>query len=275
MDEANDILEMSLTDLIFEGPAKELERTEYSQPAILAVSLACLEAWRERATAPPPEPAALAGHSLGEYTALTVSGALDWSDALRLVRERGRLMQEASDVRAGAMAAVIGLDESIMEEICMETGVEIANINSDDQLVISGDRLFVARAMDLASMRGARKTIPLAVGGAFHSTLMYPAQEGLIETVQNLDLRDPRVPIIANATSIPLTTAADVKTELMNQLCSCVQWSRSVKTIAGYGVSKFIEFGPGKVLTGLVKRISRGSTALHVADLDSVENAMK
>ena len=275
LNEANDILGMSLTELIFQGPAKELERTEYSQPAILAVSLACLEAWREKATTPPPQPAALAGHSLGEYTALAVSGAIDWADALRLVRERGRLMQEASDMRAGTMAAIIGLDESIMEEICMETGVEIANINSDDQLVISGDRLFVAKAMDLASMRGARKTIPLAVGGAFHSTLMYPAQERLIETIKNLELRDPQVPIIANATSSPLTTASAVKVELMSQLCTCVQWNKSVKTMANSGVSQFIEFGPGKVLTGLVKRISKGSTAVNVADLDSIEKATK
>ena len=225
------------------------------------------------AASPIHEPVALAGPSLGEYTALVVSGALGWADALKLVRERGRLMQRASDLRSGTMAAIIGLDESIMEEICIETGVEIANINSDDQLVISGDRLFVAKAMDLASMRGARKTVALAVGGAFHSTLMYPAQEELIEVIEQVPLKDPQIPIIANSTSVPLTTARAVKTELMNQLCSCVQWRKSVRYMADSGVSRFVEFGPGKVLSGLVKRIDREAHVVNLADLDSIQKA--
>ena len=274
LDEANQILEMPLTDMMFNGPSQELERTENSQPAIMAMSLACLEAWREMTDTPLPRPAALAGHSLGEYTALAMAGALDWADALKLVRERGKLMQKASDLRAGAMAAIIGLDESIMEEICMETGVEIANINSDEQLVISGDRMSVARSMDLASMRGARKTVPLPVCGAFHSTLMYPAQEGLTEAIQHVKFYAPNAPIIANANATPLTTADGVKTELEHQLCSCVQWRKSVKTMNKAGASQFIEFGPGKVLSGLVKRISRSSAkTINLSDLDAIEKA--
>ena len=271
LDEANDILAMPLTEMIFQGPAQQLERTENSQPAIMAVSLACLKAWEGMTSTPPPSPVALAGHSLGEYTALVVAGALDWADALRLVRERGRLMQQASDMRAGGMAAIIGLDETVMEEICMETGVEIANINADDQLVISGDRLFVAKAMDLASARGARKTVPLAVSGAFHSSLMYPAQEGLAQAIDRVAFRDPQVPIIANSISTPLTTAQEVKGELMSQLCSCVQWRKSMKAMVESGVSSFVEFGPGKVLGGLLKRIDRRAEVLTLADFASIQ----
>ena len=275
LDEANEILGMPLTRLIFEGPTRELERTEYSQPAIMAISFACLKAWEEMSSSPLPKPVALAGHSLGEYTALVVSGTLDWADALPLVRERGKLMQQASDLRAGGMAAIIGLDETILEEICMETGVEIANVNTDDQIVISGDRLLVAKAMDLASARGARKTVPLAVSGAFHSSLMYPAQEGLAEAIEGLRFHDPQIPIIANSTSTPLSTAMEVKTELMSQLCTCVQWKKSVTTMVDSGISSFVEFGPSKVISSLLKRIDRQSEVLSLTDLISIQHATK
>ena len=273
LDEADQILDMPLTRLIFSGPAKKLEETVNSQPAIMAVSLACLKAFEETAPSPPPTPTALAGHSLGEYTALVVAGALEWVDALRLVKERGRLMQEASDSRPGAMAAVIGLDETVMEEICMETGVEIANLNADDQIVVSGDKLFVAKAMDLASARGAKKTLALAVSGAFHSSLMYSAQEGLAEAIRRVNFHDPQVPIIANSTSVPLTTAEEVKAELISQLCSCVQWKRSVQTMIDRGVFSFMEFGPGRVLASLLKRIDRNAEVVSVADIPSVQEA--
>ena len=271
--DVDDVLGIPLSKLVFRGPAKELERTENSQPAIMAVSLACLKAWQEIDPSSLPAPSALAGHSLGEYTALVVAGSLEWSDALRLVRERGRLMQRASDIRAGSMAAIIGLDESIMEEICMETGVEIANVNADDQLVISGDRIFVAKAMDLASVRGAKRTIPLSVSGAFHSSLMYPAEEGLAEAISQVSFRDPQVPIIGNSTSTQLTTAAEVKAELMSQLCSCVQWRKSIKTMVGSGIGNFVEFGPGRVLGSLLKRIDGKAQLVNMTDYNSIEKA--
>ena len=271
LDQSDDILSMPLTKLMFEGPDQELQRTENSQPAILAMSLACLTAWEEMASSDHSAPIATAGHSLGEYTSLVASGALEWADGLRLVRERGRLMQYASDLRPGGMAAIIGLDETIMEEICMETGVEIANINADDQIVISGDRLFVAKAMDLASARGAKKTVQLAVSGAFHSSLMYPAQEGLAEIIAGIKFNDPQVPIIANATSLSLTTADAVKGELMSQLCSCVHWKRSMKAMTNAGVDTFVEFGPGKVLGNLMKRIDRQASVYSLGDLSSIQ----
>ena len=275
-DEVDDILSISLSRLIFDGPEKELERTVNSQPAIMATSLASLKALNELNWRDIRQPAALAGHSLGEYTSLVVSGVLDLADGIRLVRERGRLMQEASEAHPGSMAAILGLDEVTIEEICLETGAEVANINGNDQIVISGDRICVARAIDMASMRGARKAIPLAVSGAFHSSLMSPAQEGLAAAIEEVKFQDPVIPIIANATSTPLTTAQAAKEELLTQLCSCVQWEKSVSYMIDSGVSDFIEFGPGKVLGSLIKRI--GSTpayrdrqvgVLNVADLSS------
>ena len=274
--EIDDILDFPLTSLIFEGPERELEQTVNSQPAIMATSLACLEALKELHQVDTFQPVALAGHSLGEYTSLVVSGALDLADGMRLVRERGRLMQEASEKHPGSMAAIIGLDEITVEEICLETSAEMANINGGDQIVISGDRVCVARAVDMASIRGARKAIPLAVSGAFHSSLMSPARQGLISAIEDIKFQDPVTPIFANSTSMPLTTAEEVKGELLTQLCSCVQWEKSVSCMIDSGVSSFIEFGPGKVLASLIKRI--GSTpayqdrhveVMNVADLSS------
>ena len=277
-DEVDDILSTKLTKLIFEGPEEELEQTVNSQPAIMATSLACLEAMKELHQGEVPPPSALAGHSLGEYTSLVVSGAIGLADGMRLVRERGRLMQEASEKQPGSMAAIIGLDEVTIEDICRETGAQMANVNGGDQIVISGDRVCVARAVDMASMRGARKAIPLAVSGAFHSSLMSPARDGLAAAVEGVDFHAPAVPIVANATCTPLCTPEEVKNELLAQLCSCVQWKKSVDHMIESGVSGFIEFGPGKVLASLIKRISAAPTykdrqveILNVADLSSAQ----
>ena len=176
-EEADDSLGFRLSEIMFRGTSADLQNTINSQPAIMTVSIACWRAWQEYLGSDAESPAALAGHSLGEYTSMVVAGVLSFRDAVRLVRERGRLMQEASLNRPGGMAAILGLDELAFEQICAETGVELANINTDDQVVISGDKIAVARAMDLASARGARKTIPLPVSGAFHSSLMSLARE--------------------------------------------------------------------------------------------------
>ena len=275
-DQVDEILGAHLTEIIFEGPQEELERTVNSQPAIMATSLACLRAMEEMHGQVQYVPAAVAGHSLGEYTSLVVSGAVDLEDGFRLVRERGRLMQEACDQRPGSMAAILGLDETTLAEVCMETGAQIANINGGGQIVISGDKLCVARALDMASIRGAKRAIPLPVSGAFHSTLMSPAQEGLSAAIDEITIRDPDIPIIANATSDPLTTAEMVRAELRTQLCSCVRWKQSVGRMIDEGVSGFIEFGPGRVLGGLIKRISsdsiykdRSLDIMNVADLET------
>ena len=270
-EEADDSLHFHLSQLIFQGPAAELQDTVNSQPAIMVVSIACWRAWEEFLGAKTPPPVSVAGHSLGEYTSLVVAGVLSFKDGLTLVRERGRLMQQAALERPGGMAAIIGLDEFALEHVCAETGVELANINSDDQIVISGDKIAVARAMDLASIRGAKKTIPLPVSGAFHSSLMDQAQAGLTEAVHSLNFRDPAVPIVANSTGQPLTTAGQVQEELVSGLCHCVQWKNSVRYMVGSGVSNFVEFGPARVLASLIKRIDRDVQAITLSDPDSIQ----
>ncbi len=273
-EEADDSLGFSLSRLIFEGPSRELQDTVNSQPAIMVVSIACWKAWEEYLGAQSPQPITVAGHSLGEYTSLVVAGVLRFADGVRLVRERGRLMHEASELRPGGMAAIIGLEELAFEHICAETGVELANVNSDDQVVISGDKIAVARAMDLATARGARKTVPLKVSGAFHSSLMGHAQEGLVEAIAGLEMADPRVPIVANSMAAPVTTAAEVREELVEGLCHCVRWKQSVRCMVDSGSSHFVEFGPSRVLSGLIKRIDRDVEAYTLSDPATIEKAV-
>ena len=272
-EEADDSLGFSLSDLIFNGPSDVLQDTINSQPAIMLVSIACWKAWQEYLGSDAKYPVSVAGHSLGEYTSLVVSGVLSFSDGLKLVRERGRLMHEAGLTRPGGMAAIIGLDDFALEHICAETGVELANINSDEQFVISGDKIAVVRAMDLASAQGAKKTLSLPVSGAFHSSLMAQAQEGLKDAISSLALKDPIIPVIANSSGLPMTTMAEVRQELIHGLCHCVQWRNSVKYIVGTGVSQFVEFGPARVLTSLIKRIDKNVQAVTLSDLESIKKA--
>ena len=270
-DEVDAALDRPLTKLLFSGPEEELRETANAQPAIMAVSLACVRAMEEAlGQEAMPRPVLMAGHSLGEYTALAVAGVLDVGKTAQLVQERGRLMQEACERRPGSMAAVLGLDLMTLEEIGRETGTYISNVNAPGQIVISGERMAVARALDLASARGARKVIPLRVAGAFHSALMESARVGLAEAVGKLSLNDPTVPIVANTTGEPLTKAEDVRQELISQMCDCVQWRQSVEYMIGSGVSQFVEVGPGRALSSMVKRIDRSAEAISVGDMDSI-----
>lgn len=253
LDEADQVLGFPLTKLCFEGPDETLRQTINAQPAILAVSIAFLKATPQLQEAP----AFVAGHSLGEYTALINAGVLDFAAALSLARERGRLMQEAGEKESGGMAAVLGLDEATVKEVCRETGVEIANINCPGQVTVSGAIKPLDQAIKLAQEKGARKVVPLQVSGAFHSRLMKPASDGLAEVISKMTFRDPVIPIVANTTGKPATTAGEVKTELLEQLLNCVQWQRSIEYMVSDGVSSFIEIGPGQVLTGLIKRINK------------------
>lgn len=278
LNQVDSALSMPLARIMFEGPESELVKTINSQPAIMATSLALLKALEEFGEMKTLKPAVLAGHSLGEYTCLVVSGALDLASGIRLVRERGRLMQEASEMRPGTMAAIIGLDEDAIKEVCRETGAEIANINALDQIVVSGSKECVARAIEMCSTNGARRAISLEVSGAFHSFLMSPAKEGLAKAIENAGIKDPTIPIVANTTSLSLTTAQSVKEELLDQLTSCVQWKKSVERMMDQGVVDFIEFGPGNVLGGLIKRISaapsykdRGVRAFSINSPESIQ----
>jgi len=267
-EQADKALGFPLSKLCFEGPEDELLQTINAQPAIVTVSFACLEAIRgARGLAPA---SFVAGHSLGEYTALAAAGVLDFATTVYLARERGRLMHEAGQIKAGGMAAIIGLDESLLAEVCAETGVRIANINCPGQIVISGAEDNLTQAMDLAKARGANRVIRLQVSGAFHTPLMQPAVDGMAEIIATLSFNQPTIPIIGNTTAQPLATAELVKEELLRQLCNCVQWQRSVEYMINGGVSTFIEIGPGRVLAGLIKRVDRNVKIVNIGDAEAV-----
>ena len=262
---ADRVLGYPLSRLCFDGPAEELQETKHAQPAIFATSLACFEAAREAGSV--PEAAFVAGHSLGEYTALVAAEALGLEDGLRLVQERGRLMQEEAERRPGAMAALLGLDEEAVRAICDEAGAEVCNLNAPGQVVIGGAAEAVEAAMALALARGAQRGVRLKVSGAFHTSFMEPAAEGMARAVADTELRDPKVPVIANTSAEPLTSAAALREELVLQLTQPVQWQRSVERLRTEGVEGVIEFGPGRVLTGLTRRIDRGIAVRNVSDL--------
>lgn len=273
--QADEILGFKLSELCFEGPAEELEDTINAQPAILTVSMACLAAMREKLEAvghnwQPPR--FVAGHSLGEYTALVAAGALDFSDALRLVRERGRLMKEQGDHRPGGMAAVIGLDRNVLEQACKqaskETGgiVSLANANSPEQFVISGERAALNRAIELIRDSGARTVVPLRISIASHSPLMQQAASRLAEIIDRSPLRDPQVPVVTNIAGQVRTSAEHIRAELESQMVAPVEWVGSVREMVANGVDTFVEIGPGQVLSRLIRRISSDVKAISIND---------
>jgi [acyl-carrier-protein] S-malonyltransferase len=265
-DEADEILGFSLTGLCFEGPQEELTQTNNAQPAIFTTSLAALADMKEKLGKQDVKPAFVAGHSLGEYVALVAADTLSFAEALPLVRERGQLMQSANTIQPGGMAAIIGLDAPTTEEICQQTGMQISNINSREQIVISGPKANVANALDLARARGAKKVVPLPVGSAFHSNLMEPTVERMTSAIDQVDLHDASVPIVANSTAMPVVTSGDIREELVYQLCHCVHWLGSVEYMINSGVTTFLEIGPGKILSSLVRRIDPNVSALTIKD---------
>lgn len=272
-EEADRVLNFPVTGLCFYGPADLLNDTQYAQPAILTVSVAYLEAMREKMqeSGTPIEPYYVAGHSLGEYTALVAAGSLEFADALRLVWERGRLMKEEGEKRPGGMAAVIGLADDRLKEVVEEASSEgvvvIANSNSPVQTVISGEIQALLKAMELAKDEGAARVARLAVSIASHSPLMQQAGTQLSAVINNIKLTDPLVPLVANITGQALTTAEDIKRELSDQLCKPVAWVASVRQMVEGGVNTFVEIGPGQVLSGLIKRISADVQVVKLEDL--------
>jgi [acyl-carrier-protein] S-malonyltransferase len=294
---ADEAVGFSLSHLCFEGPEEALRETINTQPAIVATSLALLAALQETAGSvyrgsgdpllrAPLEPAFVAGHSVGEYTALAASGALGIAATMRLVRERGRLMHEEGTRCPSGMAAVLGLDADILAEICAQATTEtraalgpsaaepdahpglgrvvLANNNAPGQIVISGEQRALERALELAHARGAKRVVPLTVSGAFHSPVMAPAARGLAEAVEAARLRDAAVPLVANITARPITSAADLRTEMARQIESPVQWTQSIEYMAEHGVTAFVEVGAGQVLAGLIKRIVKGAAVIGV-----------
>lgn len=266
---ADAALGYSLSNLCFDGPEARLQDTRYAQPAIFTASIACLEAAKELGGIPSERPAFVAGHSLGEYTALVSAGALGLEDGVLLVAERGRLMQQAAEEKPGGMAALLGLDEPAAQDVCREAGAEVCNLNAPGQVVIGGTEQAVEAAMRLALERGAQRGIRLKVSGAFHTSLIEPAVDGMRQAVASASIRDPEVPVIANTTGAPLTEADAVRDELVRQLTAPVRWQRSMEYMRSEGVASIIEFGPGRVLTGLARRIDRSISVRNVSDLTS------
>ena len=253
-----DALGFRLSDVIFSGPDEELVATRNQQPALLATSIAYFEVLKQRGQM--PEPMLVAGHSLGEYSALVASGALDLADGARLVRRRGELMEEHG---LGGMIAVLGLSDAVLHEISVVSGVEIANINAPGQITLSGQAEALERAADLARAAGARRVIPLAVNAAFHSSLMRPVVERFRPLIEETPFSRPSVPLIANVDARLLTEPDDLRAELAQQITASVRWVDVIQRAMEHGVSYFFEVGPGKVLSGLTTRIGRELETAH------------
>lgn len=275
LEEADDILGFSLSRLSLEGPSEQLERTAIAQPAILSISVAIwrvLDANRIR-------PQVVAGHSLGEYSALVAAGALAFRDALVLVRKRGTYMQEAVPIGKGAMAAIIGMEhqmvESVCGQVCGEEVLTAANFNAPGQTVISGHSGAVERAIALARERGARRAIHLSVSAPFHCSLMAPAAKRLRCDLDSTIFNDLDVPLISNVTAQPVTTGEEARAALIQQVTSPVLWEESVKTLASMPVHRALEVGPSQVLTGLVKRTDRSIQCLPVGTLDGLNACLE
>ncbi len=267
--EADASLGFPLSRLCFEGPEEELTKTHNVQPAILVVSIACLKALQEVRQGDLPSPAFVAGHSLGEYTALVAAGALGLADAVVLVRERGRLMYEAGLKNPGSMLAVIGLDEETVKDVCLQSGTEISNINCPGQIVVSGAVQALAEANRLAKTRGARALIPLKVSGAFHSALMEPVIAEFAKIVSEVRFRRPAIPVVSNVTARPLTEVDSIREELVKQLRNCIRWQGSVEYMMHSGVTTFYEIGPGRVLSGLIRRVD---SELQIFNMSGIED---
>lgn len=268
-DQANQALDADLATICFSGPESDLTRTENAQPAIYLISWVALTLLQHRVPAFSFQ--ATAGLSLGEFTALAAAGALSFEDGLRIVRQRGRLMHEASEATQGGMAAIIGLDEKSTREVCVATGVSLANLNCPGQIVISGAADRISAAIKLAKVRGAKAAIPLTVAGAYHSPLMASAQPKLATALAGVPLLPPRVPVIANVTGKPHGTPVETARLLIDQVTSPVRWEDSIRHLLANGFNRFIELGPRTALSGFMKRIDKSVPVFNIADVPSLE----
>ncbi len=270
-DRANTALGYDLAGICFNGPEAELTKTENAQPGIFLVSWVAFQLLKEQA--PNLKFEATAGLSLGEFTALTAAGVMSFEDGLRVVRQRGKFMQEACEVTKGGMAAIIGLDEALTREACAEAGVVLANLNCPGQLVISGEAEKIAKACELAKAKGAKRAIPLVVAGAYHSPLMASAQPKLGAELGKVKLATPTVPVISNVTA--QAHDGNVSAKLVEQVCASVRWEESMRVLLAQGYTRFIELGPGTALSGFMKRIDKTAQMLNVADVASLETTVK
>jgi [acyl-carrier-protein] S-malonyltransferase len=274
-DEADDALGKKFSQLCFEGPEDQLRLTENTQPAILTVSMAAWRVLEEKGI----KPAFVAGHSLGEYSAHVTAGTISFADAVRTVRNRGKYMQEAVPVGTGAMAAILGMSLDAVGEVCGDAAqgqiCEPANINSPDQIVISGHAAAVERAVKLAQERGAKRAILLPVSAPFHCSLMKPAQERLAVDLQKLEFAAPKIPVVCNVYAKPVEDAESSREALVRQVTGSVNWSDSMQLLITRGVQTFVEVGPGKVLCGLMRQIDRSKKCVNVEDEASLQKTME
>jgi len=274
-EKADRALGFSISEMCFAGPEAELNKTINTQPAVLTVSVACLEIIKR---AGGPVPSAVAGHSLGEYSALVAAGSLSFEDAVRLVRKRGQYMQEAVPLGAGGMAAVMGLSGEEVQEVCRKASsagiVEAVNLNCPGQVVVAGDNNGLKAAALLAKEAGAKRFVPLTVSAPFHSSMMKPAGARLAADLDKISVADPGVPVVANVTADFVRTGPEARALLVRQVYSPVRWEESVRLLVSAGVTDVVEIGPGKVLSGLVKKISRELKVGNVEDRASLEKAL-
>jgi [acyl-carrier-protein] S-malonyltransferase len=269
---ANEILGRDLAAICFTGPEDVLTKTDNAQPALFVHSLAALEALKLQV--PGLTFDATAGLSLGEFTALTAAGVASFDDGLQMVQARGRFMQEACNATTGGMASIIGMGEAELAEVCQETDVDIANLNCPGQTVISGDKDNIAKAVELAKERGAKRAIPLVVAGAYHSRLMESAKIKVANALAQLPMQAPTVAVVSNVTARPAATVAEIKDLLVRQVTSPVRWSESMQWLVAQGFGRFIELGPSGVLAGLMKRINRDVEVLSISDCATLEAAV-
>ena len=275
-DEASEALGYSMRELVADNPDGKLDKTEYTQPALLTASTALVRLWRERGGA---EPAQVAGHSLGEYSALAAAGSLEFADAVRLVAFRGRAMSEAVPEGVGLMAAVLGLDDAVIEDLCAEAGDEKAkvwpaNYNCPGQLVVAGHKAAVGRLIERAKNAGARRALPLAVSAPSHTPLMQPAADRMRERLREVAIKTPRMPVWSNALAEPLQDADAIRDALVRQLVMPVRWSQSVQRMHQSGIARAVEMGPGKVLAGIVRRIEKTMKVYASDSAGAMDEAM-
>lgn len=269
---ANQILNYDLTSICFNGPEDVLTKTENAQPGIFLVSWVAFDLLKKHA--PDLRYEATAGLSLGEITALTAAGAMKFEYALNLVHKRGKFMQMACDATSGGMCAVIGLDADKIKSICDDVGVEIANINCPGQIVVSGEKEKLQKAADSLKAAGAKRVLPLQVAGAYHSKLMASAQPLLADVLKSMAITEPTVQVISNVTAKPYENAASIPETLVKQVTSTVRWEESMRYLISQGFTRFIELGPGTVLSGFLKRIDPNVTILNISDVPSFEKTI-
>ena len=275
LEEADDALGVKISQLCFEGPEDELRLTENTQPAILAASVAAWRVLREKGIAP----LFVAGHSLGEYSAHVAAGTMSFADAIRTVRNRGEYMQEAVPVGTGSMAAILGMNPDAVAAVCSDAAqgevCEGANINSPEQIVISGHVAAIERAVKLADERGAKRAKVLPVSAPFHCSLMKPAQERLAVVLGSLQLATPQFPVVCNVDALPVEDPERARKALVRQVTGSVRWSESMQWLIAHGVQTFVEVGPGKILCGLMRQIDRSKKCVNVEDESSLQKTLE